>query len=101
MCCCERPTVNGEFGYKWQRNDSPMVYKPYAPELREGENLLFDEPGRCGGVDSHSYHYRLVTWHSSFHLLVRHSGGEESLRLSAIKTLVEALGKLDLSRPGI
>ena len=93
--CCERPTVNGELGYKWQPNDRPMVYTPHAPEVQEGQSLLFDEAGRCGGVDSHSYHYRVVTWHSCVHLLVRHGGGEESVRLSTTKALVEALGALD------
>jgi hypothetical protein len=95
MCCCEKPTVNGEFGYKWQPNDIPIVRTPHAPELLEDQSLLYDEPGRCGGLDSHSHHYRLVRWYSSLYLLVRHGGGDESFRLCTTTTLLDTLTALD------
>jgi hypothetical protein len=60
MCCCGTPVVNGEPGYKWQFNDTPGVRPVNAPSLNDNDQLLRDEPGRCGGLDSHSHHYRLV-----------------------------------------
>lgn len=95
MCCCDRPTVNGEFGYKWQPNDTPIVRTPYAPELVEGQSLLHDEPGRCGGIDSHSHHYRVVKWYSSVYLLVRHGGGDEHFRLCTTKPFLDTLAALE------
>jgi hypothetical protein len=44
-----------------------------APALLDGDVLLFDEPGRCGGLDSHCYHYRVVK-RAGLSLLVRHGG---------------------------
>jgi hypothetical protein len=87
--------VNGELGYKWQPNDTPTIRRPDAPELLEGENLLHDEPGRCGGLDSHCHHYRVVKWYSSVYLLVRHGGSDESFRLSTTKSLLDSLAALD------
>ena len=43
--------------------------------------MLYDEPGRCGGMDSHSHHFRVVR-DIGLDLLVRHGGGEERVRLS-------------------
>ncbi|GGG87103.1 hypothetical protein [Edaphobacter dinghuensis] len=97
MCCCDKPTVNGEFGYKWQPNDAPMVRRPNAPELHEGQSLIHDEPGRCGGLDSHCHHYRVVKWYSSVYLLVRHGGGDECFRLCTTKALLDTLAALDSS----
>lgn len=48
MCCCGKPIVNGEFRYKWQPNDAPGVRESDPPELRDGDELVYDEPGRCG-----------------------------------------------------
>jgi hypothetical protein len=95
MCCCDKPTVNGELGYKWQPNDVPMVRRPHAPGLQEGQSLLHDEPGRCGGLDSHCHHYRVVKWYSGIYLLVRHGGGDECFRLCTTKSLLDALTALD------
>ncbi len=95
MCCCGKPVINGEVGYKWQPNDAPSVRPVHAPELRERDMLLFDEPGRCGGLDAHSHHYRLVKSGPWLELLVRHGGGEESFKLSDYKTLLPALQALD------
>jgi hypothetical protein len=92
MCCCEKPTVNGEVGYRWNDpNAPPSVYPVKPPELKEDETLLYDEPGRCGGLDSHSFHYRLVSRFSSVYLVVRHGGGDERFRLSSTTTLLETL----------
>jgi hypothetical protein len=80
MCCCAKPNVNGEPGYSWD-GENIGVREPSAPELQEGDTLLFDEPGRCGGLDSHCHHYRLVKDGSRTSLLVRHGGGEERVRV--------------------
>jgi hypothetical protein len=50
--------------------------------VEETDVLLFDEPGRCGGLDSHCHHYRVVERHGSRLLLVRNGGGDTSIRLS-------------------
>jgi hypothetical protein len=81
MCCCAKPNINGEPGYSW---DGKNVHtRPVAPpDLGEGDILLFDEPGRCGGMDSHCHHYRLVRRFGGTELLVRHGGGDERMRVS-------------------
>jgi len=95
MCCCGKPIINGEFGYKWQPNDDPGVRQPYAPELCDGDELTYDEPGRCGGLDSHSHHYSVVARTGSFELLVRHGGGEDRTSLGPKKVLATAFSILD------
>lgn len=97
MCCCGKPVVNGELGYKWNNpNDNASVYPVNPPSLEESDQLLRDEPGRCGGLDSHSYHYRLVKSHGSLSLLVRHGGGDERLYLSkTIESVLAQLGSTD------
>lgn len=80
MCCCAEPNVNGEPGYSW--DGKAVGVRPVdPPALADGDELLFDEPGRCGGMDSHCHHYRLVK-NYGFALLVRHGGGDERVRLS-------------------
>ena len=61
MCSCGKPTINGELGYRWQPTDAPSIHPLNPPDLRPGETLVYDEPGRCGGMDSHSFHYRVVS----------------------------------------
>jgi len=78
MCCCAKPNVNGEPGYSWD-GKQVGVHPVNPPTLQEGDRLLFDEPGRCGGMDSHCHHYRIVGERT---LLVKHGGGEERIRLS-------------------
>lgn len=95
MCCCGQPTVNGQPGYRWQPNDTPNTYPVNPPALNEREQLIFDEPGRCGGLDSHSHHYRVVSSAGALALLVRHGGGDERVRLSGEKVLSRALLSLD------
>ena len=75
MCCCGTPVVNGELGYKWNSTDKPGVRPVDPPSLKDNDQLLRDEPGRCGGLDSHCHHYRLVKSYGSLILLVRHVGG--------------------------
>lgn len=96
MCCCGKPVVNGELGYKWQPNDTPSVRQPHPPAAAEGDKILIDAPGRCGGLDSHSHHFRVVKRRSFHYLLVRHGGGDEHIQLSCPADLaLPALMALD------
>lgn len=67
-------------GYSWDGRTTG-IYPVAPPALKDRDVLLFDEPGRCGGMDSHSHHYRIVT-DCGLALLVAHGGGEERMRLS-------------------
>jgi hypothetical protein len=58
--------------------------------MRVGDELLYDEPGRCGGLDCHSHHYRVVKQYGQRWLLVRHGGGDDSIKLH-LPTAVEGL----------
>lgn len=80
MCCCDKPNVNGTPGYSWDGR-AVGTYPVSPPALRERDELLMDEPGRCGGLDSHSHHYRLVSA-CGLQLLVRHGGGDERVYIS-------------------
>jgi hypothetical protein len=95
MCCCGKPVVNGEVGYRWQPNDAPGVRGVNPPELLDNEELLHDEPGRCGGLDSHCHHYRIVKHFYSHYLVVRHGGGDERFRLCTTPLFLESLNALD------
>lgn len=53
MCMCGRPTINGEpNAYSWD-GKSHSTRQPSPPSLRDGDELLFDEPGRCGEVPTY------------------------------------------------
>ena len=91
MCCCEHPTVNGETGYRWEPKAVAGVYPVNPPALGDDDRLLYDEPGRCGGQDSHSHHYRVLT---NGKVLVRHGGGEERFRLSNWPAVLTVLGRI-------
>lgn len=96
MCCCAEPNVNGQPGYRWQPTDRPSVRQPDPPATKDP--ILYDEPGRCGGQDSHSHHYRVVGAPSGVPfpwLLVRHGGGDKAIRLSNGKGVLRALAMLD------
>lgn len=80
MCCCGQPNVNGQPGYSWD-GKSFSTHPAHPPTLGENETLVYDEPGRCGGLDAHSHHFCLARWHGSYVLLVKHGGGEERIRL--------------------
>ncbi len=80
MCMCASPNINGEPGYSWDgKNIGTRPVNP--PTLAERDVLLYDEPGRCGGMDSHCHHYRLVK-NCGASLLVAHGGGEGRMRVS-------------------
>jgi len=80
MCCCGKPTINGEPGYSWD-GKSFSTWPVNPPDLAEGDELIYDEPGRCGGLDCHSHHFRLVKGLVYTYLLVRHGGGDERITL--------------------
>lgn len=96
MCCCGKPNVNGSPGaYSWD-GKSYSTRQPQPPTLREGDELLFDEPGRCGGLDCHSHHFRLVKCYGSYDVLVRHSGGDERFSIGVVgRLLVPSLAAMD------
>lgn len=95
MCMCGKPTINGEPGYSW--NGEPSHVRPIqAPDLLGGDELLFDEPGRCGGLDSHSHHLRVVRRrYGGFTLAVRHGGGDERVNLGSTRMAIDGLAALD------
>ncbi len=57
--------------------------------------LLYDEPGRCGGMDSHRHHFRVTQWHGSMYLLVQHGEGDERIRLHENAQFVALLAAMD------
>ena len=98
MCCCGKPTINGEPGYSWDGKTS-SVRRVDPPELKDGDELLYDEPGRCGVLDSHSHHIRLVKGrHRNYALLVRNGSGDHRISLGCVFTVAmksDALGTMD------
>ena len=95
MCCCDQPNINGELGYKWKPTEKTSIRPPQPPTLADGDILLYDEPGRCGGIDSHSHHYRIVKSGGRLDLLVRHGGGDDRFHLSLYGTQPEFFASLD------
>lgn len=86
MCMCKNPNVNGTPGaYSW--NDGRTSTHPVvAPELLEGDEIIFDEPGRCvSGLDSHCHHVRLVRNRASvlggLWIVCRNGGGTTRFRV--------------------
>lgn len=83
MCCCIQPNVNGTPNvYRWNPTDTPMTRKPSPPTIGEQDTIIFDEPGRCGGVDVHHQHHTLVMRgeYSTF-LLTRNGLGDHGFRV--------------------
>ena len=95
MCFCDKPTINGTAPIKTCFEYPASNYQPNPPALLDGDVLLFDEPGRCGGLDSHSHHFRLVKHSSSLFLLIRHGGGDERMRLYPHRDLPKFLEAMD------
>lgn len=95
MCFCDKPTVNGTAPVKTCFEYPASNYQPNPPALLDGDVLLFDEPGRCGGLDSHSHHFRLVKNSSSRYLLTRHGGGDDRIRLFPHRDLTKFLEAMD------
>lgn len=88
MCMCNTPNVNGTpNAYSWDGKHI-STRQPCPPELREGDEMLHDEPGRCGGLDCHSHHFRLVKARGSYDVLMRHGGGDECFSLGSFGKLV-------------
>src|SRR6266567_8637784 len=96
MCCCGKPNVNGEpNAYSWDGKRF-MTYPPNPPALETGDELLHDEPGRCGGTDSHSHHLRIVKQqYGGLAILVRHGGGTERIALGHRNYILGAMHDLD------
>lgn len=92
MCCCGKPTINGEPGaYSWD-GKSFMTRQPSPPEIADGDELLYDCPGRCGGLDAHSHHFRLVSSKGQHALLVQHGGGRERIELGCVERVASKTG---------
>ena len=97
MCCCGRPTINGQLGaYSWD-GKSFMTLAPAPPAIEDGDELLYDEAGRCGRLDCHSHHFRLVKRQYGGHaLLVRHGGGDQRMNLDCVAALtIPSLAAMD------
>lgn len=104
MCCCKEPNRNGEPGYSW--DGKHVGVRPVdPPTLKDGDTLIFDEPGRCkpkvhettSAIDFHCHHFRLVVAkHTvrSYVLLVKHGGGEERIELAGSYKRIEELLRL-------
>jgi hypothetical protein len=77
VCFHDKPTRNDEEG------------RANPPPAQDGEEILFDECGRCrprvSGKDSltdyHSHHFRIVRGDGPVFLLARHGGGDERVDL--------------------
>jgi hypothetical protein len=98
MCCCGTPTINGQPGYRWQPNDRPMVRPVDPPDVQDGEEILFDEPGRCGELDCHAHHFRVTSWYGGIlYLLVRNGSGDTRIQICGGKktSLINTLAALD------
>lgn len=96
MCRCTAPNVNGTpNAYSWDGN-THTTREPNPPALHDGDVLIYDEPGRCGGLDCHSHHFRLVR-NGPYHVVrVRHGAGEEFVNLPCVADrLVYSLVDLD------
>lgn len=82
MCCCGKPTINGQPGqYSWD-GKSFNTYPHVPPETEDGDTVIYDEPGRCGGVDNHCHAYMVVkSSMARWFLLYRHGGGQGRIEI--------------------
>jgi len=89
MCCCEKSTINGTAPIKMTSDTPAFSYPPNPPALRDGEVMLYDEPGRCnpGCGDSHAYHFCVTADGARASLLVRHGAGDERMEFGRACTL--------------
>jgi hypothetical protein len=98
MCMCQyhngEPNVNGTPGYAWNTKEN-RVRPIDPPDLDEFDTMLADLPGRCGGLDSHSHHFRVVKRFGSHYLLVRHGGGDERHSLGVQPDAVKRMLTMD------
>lgn len=96
MCMCKSPTVNGEPGYSWD-GKTIGVRQPDPPAIEPGDELLADDPGRCGGLDSHCHHFRLVKRYGVIMLLVRNGSGDHAYHLGSHRPGIKPLLEMDSS----
>jgi hypothetical protein len=84
----------------WSRREAQWR----APSVEDGEEIIFDEPGRVLGRDAMGYngtdyrsHYFRVTRskYDAYRLRVHHGGGEEAWSLGYNRSTIDALGALD------
>jgi len=75
--------MSQENEYRWEEDPSR------APELKDGDELLYCEHGRViqkafdnYAVDYRSHWFRVVKQYGSCYLLVRHGAGDERMKLS-------------------
>jgi hypothetical protein len=96
MCCCGKPTIDGEpNAYSWD-GVTRLTYETHPPAMIDGDVLLFDEPGRCGKIDAHGHHLRLVKNCGRLVLLSQRGDSAERLTLfSYMLTFAELLATLD------
>lgn len=96
MCMCGTPNINGTpNAYSWDGKHR-STRQPSPPDLKDGDELIYDEPGRCGGLDCHSHHFCLVKNRGYYAVLVRHGGGDERFDIgSSGRLLVPSLALMD------
>lgn len=104
MCMCEVNNVNGQPGYSWDGKNIG-VRPPAPPTLLDGDEVLYDEPGRCcktnkeqgiRGCDSHCHHFTLVRGaYAGYAILVTHGGGQERLQYGGFGLSLDNFARLD------
>jgi hypothetical protein len=95
MCMCKKPTINGHYGYQWNPQNEIGVFPVHAPAPRELDEIIIDEPGRCGhGIDSHYLHLRVVKSCGKYYLLTDSPRGVHRLQLAS-SFAVSVLEKMD------
>lgn len=96
MCCCGKPTINGEpSAYSWD-GKSFCTYPIAPPKIPEGATVLHDEPGRCGKLDCHCHHFCVVRDGCRVVLLTRNGTGDHRIELCG-EPIVMALDAMDSS----
>jgi hypothetical protein len=97
MCACGKPTINGVDEYSWD-GESRFIRNVDPPALNEDDMLIFDLPGRCGAIDAHSHHFRVVIQRKAVVLLVRHGGGDERIPMPDYAgVVIDSLGSMSES----
>jgi hypothetical protein len=68
-----------------------------APDVAEGETILFSECGRVlNNIDYRSHYFRLIKGeYGDVVLLVKHGGGQERIREHLLRKIVKTLELLD------
>ena len=94
MCCCPKPSINGEpNAYSWD-GKSLSTRAPVFAALKDSDELLYELPGRCGGMDSHCHDLRVVKNHGSYALLVHNGSGDHRLSLGRGRDIIEVIDAL-------